>query len=86
MKTYFQYLFLQTIAASEKFVEVFQNATHRILPCLVTLVIKRLVEGKMVYYFVSKVIVVDFHYMKTRNFTKFHGRACQVRYDATMNN
>ena len=78
MKTYFQYLFLQTIAASEKFVEVFQNATHRILPCSVTLEIKRLVEGKMVYYFVSKVIVVDFHYMKTRNFTKFHGGACQI--------
>ena len=49
------------MAASEKFVEVFQNATQIVLPCLVTLEIKRLVEGKMVYYRVSKVIVVDFH-------------------------
>ena len=74
MKTYFQYLFIQTRAASEKFVEVFQNATHRILPCSVTLEIKRLVEGKMVYYLVSKVIAVDSHYINTRNFIIFQGR------------
>ena len=73
------------MAASEKFVEVFQNATHRILPCPVTLEIKRLVEGKMVYYLVSKVIVVDFHPMNTRNFTNFQGFFNIQRLVATMN-